>query len=51
MNAQMSFEMSLAREHLGADVTLKQHIWLHVPHLYVHLQDVLVLQQCSQSAE
>lgn len=43
MRPDVSLEMRFARELLGADTALKQHISWHVHHLHMHLQDVLVL--------
>ena len=40
---QMSLQVRLAGELLGADAALKQHFRRHVHHLHMHLQDVHVL--------
>ena len=47
VDSQVALEMCFSCEHLGAEIALEQHFRLHVSHLNVHLQYVLILRKHS----
>ena len=46
--AKVPLEVRFAAKQFGTYVALEQHVWFHMPHLDMHLEDILVLQNITK---